>query len=33
MAPIDRSFSRRRFLGGSAMAISAGALGMPFVRT
>ncbi|AZO11966.1 MULTISPECIES: ABC transporter substrate-binding protein [unclassified Mesorhizobium] len=33
MAPIDRSFSRRRFLGGSAMAVTAGALGMPFVRT
>ncbi|MDX8500818.1 amino acid ABC transporter substrate-binding protein [Mesorhizobium sp. VK4C] len=33
MAPIDRSFSRRRFLGSSAMAITAGALGMPFVRT
>ncbi|SFP79286.1 amino acid/amide ABC transporter substrate-binding protein, HAAT family (TC 3.A.1.4.-) [Mesorhizobium sp. NFR06] len=33
MAPINRSFSRRRFLGSSAMAITAGALGMPFVRT
>lgn len=33
MAPIDRSFSRRRFLGGSAMAITAGAVGIPFVRT
>ncbi|MDX8482913.1 ABC transporter substrate-binding protein [Mesorhizobium sp. VK24D] len=33
MAPIDRSFSRRRFLGGSAIAITASALGTPFVRT
>lgn len=33
MAPINLSFSRRRFLGGSALAVTAGALGMPFVRT
>ncbi|RWK08223.1 amino acid ABC transporter substrate-binding protein [Mesorhizobium sp.] len=33
MAIIDRFFSRRRFLGGSAMAITASALGMPSVRT
>ncbi len=33
MAPINRSFSRRRFLGGSALAVTVGALGMPFVRT
>ena len=26
-------FSRRRFLGGVALATGAGALGMPFVRT
>lgn len=26
-------FSRRRFLGGSAVAVAAGTLGMPFVRT
>ena len=26
-------FSRRRFLGGAALATGAGALGMPFVRT
>ncbi|PSJ51384.1 amino acid ABC transporter substrate-binding protein [Pseudaminobacter soli (ex Li et al. 2025)] len=28
-----RGFSRRRFLGGSAFALAAGALGMPFIRT
>ncbi|MGN6534112.1 MAG: ABC transporter substrate-binding protein [Mesorhizobium sp.] len=33
MASFNRSFSRRRFLGGSALAVTAGALGMPFVRT
>lgn len=33
MSLIQRSFSRRRFLGGSAVAVTAGALGMPFVRT
>lgn len=33
MAPINRPFSRRRFLGGGAVAIGAGALGMPYVRT
>lgn len=33
MTLIHRSFSRRRFLGGSALAVTAGALGMPFVRT
>ncbi|WP_315918110.1 ABC transporter substrate-binding protein [Mesorhizobium sp. SP-1A] len=29
----SRGFSRRRFLGGSAVAVAAGTLGIPFVRT
>jgi branched-chain amino acid transport system substrate-binding protein len=33
MAPINRSISRRRFLESSAVAVAAGTLGMPFVRT
>ena len=33
MSTKSRSFSRRRFLGGSAVAFAAGTLGMPFVRT
>lgn len=32
MAPIFRSFSRRRFLEGGAVAVTASALGMPYVR-
>jgi branched-chain amino acid transport system substrate-binding protein len=33
MSTNKRGFSRRRFLGGSALAVTASALGMPFVRT
>jgi branched-chain amino acid transport system substrate-binding protein len=33
MSTNSRGVSRRRFLGGSAVALTAGTLGMPFVRT
>ncbi|PZN58587.1 MAG: ABC transporter substrate-binding protein, partial [Proteobacteria bacterium] len=33
MASNNRSVSRRHFVGGSAAALAAGTLGMPFVRT
>ena len=33
MSTNDKGFSRRKFLGGSAVALTAGTLGMPFVRT
>jgi branched-chain amino acid transport system substrate-binding protein len=33
MSTNDKGVSRRKFLGGSAVALTAGTLGMPFVRT